>query len=149
MAEIWTRAMWLVMRCGMRVHAAIAIGLFAAFANASALAQSVGASPSAPPPAARSRASGAATDMGRMIKLIRSRRPRTRIVISNPLVADVELLTDQPGSRLLNIYGKSSGTTSLTMWDETDRPLSFLVRVSLDTKDLESRIRQAFPGAEI
>ena len=70
-------------------------------------------------------------------------------MISNPLVADVELSTDQPNSRLLNLYGKTFGTTSLTMWDQTNRPVSFLVRVSLDTKDLASRIRQAFPGADV
>ena len=70
-------------------------------------------------------------------------------MIANPRVADVELLTDQPNSRLLNLYGKAFGTTSLTMWDQTNRPVSFLVRVSLDTKDLESRIRQAFPGADV
>ena len=64
-------------------------------------------------------------------------------------VADVEIITDQPGSRLLNIYGRTFGTTSLTIWDQNNRSVSFLVRVSFDTKDLESRIRQAFPGAEI
>ena len=62
-------------------------------------------------------------------KIIQTRRELTRIVISNPLVADVELFTDQPSSRLLNLYGKSFGTTSLTMWDQTNRPVSFLVRV--------------------
>ena len=82
-------------------------------------------------------------------KVIQTRRDLTRIVISNPLVADVELLTDQPSSRLLNLYGKSFGTTTLTMWDQTNRPVSFLVRVSLDTADLTSRIRQGFPGAEV
>ena len=35
------------------------------------------------------------------------------------------------------------------MWDQTNRPVSFLVRVTLDTKDLSSRIRQAFPGADV
>ena len=82
-------------------------------------------------------------------KIIESRRELTRIVISNPLVADVELLNDQPNSRLLNLYGKAVGTTSLTLWDQGNRPVSFLVRVSLDTKDLASRIRQAFPGADV
>jgi pilus assembly protein CpaC len=82
-------------------------------------------------------------------KVIQSRRELTRIVISNPLIADVELLNDQPNSRLVNLYGKSFGTTSLTMWDQTNRPVSFLVRVSLDTKDLSSRISQAFPGADV
>ena len=82
-------------------------------------------------------------------KVIQSRRELTRIVVSNPLIADVELLNDQPNSRLVNLYGKSFGTTSLTMWDQTNRPVSFLVRVTLDTKDLSSRISQAFPGAEV
>jgi pilus assembly protein CpaC len=82
-------------------------------------------------------------------KLIQSRHELTRIVISNPLIADIELLNDQPNSRLVNLYGKAVGTTSLTMWDQTNRPVSFLVRVTLDTKDLASRIRQAFPGADV
>ncbi len=82
-------------------------------------------------------------------KIIQTRRELTRIVIANPAVADVELLSDQPAARLLNVYGKTFGTTSLTIWDQTNRPVSFLVRVSLDTSDLSLRIRQAFPGAEI
>jgi pilus assembly protein CpaC len=82
-------------------------------------------------------------------KIIQSRRELTRIVVANPAIADIELLTDQPNSRLVNLYGKRFGTTSLTMWDQTNRSVSFLVRVSLDTKDLETRIRQTFPGAEI
>jgi pilus assembly protein CpaC len=82
-------------------------------------------------------------------KIIQSRHELTRIVVANPAIADVELLTDQPNSRLINLYGKRFGTTSLTMWDQTNRSVSFLVRVSLDTKDLETRIRQTFPGAEI
>jgi pilus assembly protein CpaC len=82
-------------------------------------------------------------------KVIQSRRELTRIVVSNPLIADVELLNDQPNTRLVNLFGKSFGTTSLTMWDQTNRPVSFLVRVTLDTKDLSSRISQAFPGAEV
>jgi pilus assembly protein CpaC len=82
-------------------------------------------------------------------KLLQTRRELSRIVIANPQVADVEMITDQPGARLLNIYGRTFGTTSLTIWDQTNRSVSFLVRVSLDTKDLEGRIRQAFPGAEI
>ncbi len=82
-------------------------------------------------------------------KILQTRREISRIIISNPMVADVEMITDQPGSRLLNLYGRTFGTTSLTIWDQTNRSVSFLVRVSFDTKDLESRIRQAFPGAEI
>ncbi len=47
------------------------------------------------------------------------------------------------------MYGRSFGNTSLTLWDDTNRPVSFLVRVSLDTKELETRINQAFPGAQV
>ena len=82
-------------------------------------------------------------------KIIQTKRTLTRMVMANPLVADVELLADQPDARLLNVTGKSFGTTSLTLWDETNRPVSFLVRVTLDTKELETRVNQAFPGAQV
>jgi pilus assembly protein CpaC len=82
-------------------------------------------------------------------KLLETRRPLTRIAISNPRVADVELLTDQPNTRLLNVYGRSFGTTTLTLWDAENKPLSFLLRVTIDAKNLESRLNQAFPGARL
>ena len=73
-------------------------------------------------------------------------KPRSRDR-PKPTVADVELLTDQPNTRLLNIYGLRFGTTTITFWDENDKPLTFLVRVTIDTLDLEARLRQVFPGA--
>ena len=82
-------------------------------------------------------------------RIIQTRRVLSRIAIANPQIADIELLNDQPGSRLWNVMGISSGTTTLTIWDETDRPVTFLVRVTIDTQDLEGRIRQAFPGAQV
>jgi pilus assembly protein CpaC len=82
-------------------------------------------------------------------KIVQTKRTLTRLVVSNPQVADVELLADQPEARLLNVTGKSFGTTSLTMWDESNRPVSFLVRVTVDSKELETRVNQAFPGAQV
>jgi len=82
-------------------------------------------------------------------KLMQTRRTITRVLIANPAVADVEMLNDQDEARLLNVFGKSFGATSLTIWDETDRPLSFVVRVTMDTRELESRIAQAFPGSQV
>ena len=82
-------------------------------------------------------------------RIIQTRRVLSRIVIANPLVADIELLNDQPNSRLWNVRGISSGTTTLTLWDETDRPVTFRIRVTIDTQDLEARIKQAFPGADV
>src|SRR5208282_350554 len=82
-------------------------------------------------------------------KVVQTKRTLTRVVVANPLVADVELLADQPEARLLNVTGKSFGTTSLTLWDESNRPVSFLVRVTVDSKELETRVNQAFPGAQV
>ena len=82
-------------------------------------------------------------------KVIQTKRILTRVVVANPLVADVELLVDEPESRFLNVTGKSFGTTSLTLWDKSNRPVSFLVRVTVDSKELETRVNQAFPGAQV
>ncbi len=82
-------------------------------------------------------------------KVVQTKRTLTRVVVANPQVADVELLADQPEARLLNVTGKSFGTTSLTLWDESNRPVSFLVRVTVDSKELETRVNQAFPGAQV
>ena len=54
-----------------------------------------------------------------------------------------------PNARLLNLTGKSFGTTSLTLWDDSNRPVTFLVRVTVDTKEVETRVNQAFPGAQV
>ncbi len=82
-------------------------------------------------------------------KLVQTRRPLSRIAIANPAVADVLFIADQPDPREFNIYGRSFGTTSLTLWDADNRPLTFLVRVTLDTRDVESRLKQTFPGADV
>ena len=91
-------------------------------------------------------------------KLIETKLDLIRIVVANPEVADVELLIDQPNSkpRLLNLFGRTFGTTNLTLWakdpdksDDQNRPVSYLVRVTLNTLDLESRIKQTYPGALI
>jgi pilus assembly protein CpaC len=82
-------------------------------------------------------------------RIVQTRRVLSRIVIADPLVADIELLNDQPDSRLWNIRAIRSGMTSMTLWDETNRPVTFRVRVTVDTQDLEARIRQAFPGADV
>ncbi len=82
-------------------------------------------------------------------RLIQTREPLTRIAVSNPAVADVELINDQPNTRLMNLYGRSYGMTDMTIWDATGRPTTFLVRVTIDTRDMEARLKQVFPGAEV
>ena len=83
-------------------------------------------------------------------RLVEATRPITRVVIANPSVADVQLLdADKADPRLLNLYGRLFGTTDLTLWDDRDRPISYLIRVTVDTADLEARLRTIFPGAEV
>jgi pilus assembly protein CpaC len=83
-------------------------------------------------------------------KLIEAKRPFTRIVIANPGVADVQLLdADQPNPKLLNILGRVFGTTTLTLWDDQDRVSSYLVRVTIDTREMQQRIRTLWPGADV
>jgi pilus assembly protein CpaC len=82
-------------------------------------------------------------------KLFETRKPLMRIAVSNPAVADVEVLSDQPNSRTINVYGRSFGTTTLTFWDTENHSVTFLVRVTLDTLDLESRLKQTFPGSMV
>ena len=82
-------------------------------------------------------------------KLIETKRPLTRILVANPGVADVELLADEVDSRQINLYGRAFGTTNLTLWDADRHPTTFLVRVTIDTRDLESRFKQIFPGADV
>jgi pilus assembly protein CpaC len=82
-------------------------------------------------------------------KLIESKRPLTRIVIANPSIADVQLLDADQNQRLLSIWGRLFGTTTLSLWDDQDQVTSYNVRVSIDTKELEQRIRILWPGAEV
>ncbi|MEO6809779.1 MAG: pilus assembly protein N-terminal domain-containing protein, partial [Isosphaeraceae bacterium] len=81
-------------------------------------------------------------------KLLRVRQGQalSRVAIANPNVADVRLLDD---GRSLNVYGLSYGSTSLTVFDNQDQPLSFLIRVSIDALDMQGRLRQIFPGADV
>ncbi len=82
-------------------------------------------------------------------KVFETRRALTRIAISNPAIADVEILNDQPSGRTINLYGRSFGTTTLTFWDADGKAVTFLVRVTLDTLDMESRLKQTFPGSAV
>src|SRR5208337_1649702 len=66
-------------------------------------------------------------------KLIQTNHDLTRVIMANPAIADVELLADAKGAGLLNIFGKSFGSTNLMLWDESNKqPVSFLVRVTID-----------------
>lgn len=83
-------------------------------------------------------------------KMLKTRSTIKRAVIGNPLIADIQILDiDEEEPKIIAVFGKSYGSTSLTIWDAEDAPITFLLRVSIDTRDLERRIRQAVPGANV
>src|SRR6185295_9647930 len=49
----------------------------------------------------------------------------------------------------LNVYGLAFGATNLTLFDADDEPISILVRVTLDTQDLQARIKQIYPSTSV
>lgn len=51
--------------------------------------------------------------------------------------------------KLFTIVAQRIGTTNLTVWDANNNPTTFIVRVTIDCPELEARIRQIFPGADI
>lgn len=71
--------------------------------------------------------------------------PIPSVSVSDPEVADVLLL----GARQLRILGRKLGTTDLTISTGTGELVTFEVRVVLDLRLLEARLRQLFPDASV
>lgn len=83
-------------------------------------------------------------------KLFEVRRPLARIFLANPAIANVRFLDQEQASpKLLDIYGLSFGSTTLTLWDEGERSTTLRIRVGIDAKDLEGRLARIFPGADV
>ncbi len=107
------------------------------------------------------RESVTATEGSFVVKVNRSRvfeskQTFTRILIADPRIADVQLLdADQPEPKLLNVYGRMFGETTLTVWfadpadPQTEHVQSYEVKVTVDTEELQERIAQLFPGADV
>ena len=71
--------------------------------------------------------------------------PVPSVSVSDPAVADVLLI----GARQLRILGRRLGTTDLTISTGNGELVTFEVRVVLDLRLLEARLRQLFPDAAV
>ncbi len=71
--------------------------------------------------------------------------PVPSVSVSEPGVADVLLI----GARQLRILGRRLGTTDLTISTGNGELVTFEVRVVLDLRLLEARLRQLFPDASV
>lgn len=97
----------------------------------------------------------------RRSKLLRTRKLVTRIAIADPELIEVV----QFSPREMEIIGRRTGTTTLTLWFQPDRPdqtgqvLRYLVTVTRDTAvdrqrwleygELERMINEMFPGSMV
>lgn len=87
-------------------------------------------------------------------KLIQLKKVPLRVMIANPTVAsftyppNVDRL-DLNERKLYALTGHRFGSTTLTIFDQDGKPITFLIRATIDTADLEERLRQTFPGADV
>jgi pilus assembly protein CpaC len=72
-------------------------------------------------------------------------RPYKRVNVSQPEVADVNLL----GPRSVLLTAKKAGATQLIVWDDQDRTQVVDVTVQVDMDALRSQMKQMFPGSKI
>ena len=69
----------------------------------------------------------------------------TRVAIADPAIIDVLPVT----ARELVINGKTSGTTSLLVWDASGTRAAFNVRVSPDAANIEADLQRLFPDEDV
>lgn len=79
-------------------------------------------------------------------QIIAADRPIDRAMIGNEKIADVLPVSD----RSIYVLGKTLGTTSLTLYDRTNRVIAVMdVSVGPDVKALRAELTQMFPGERI
>jgi pilus assembly protein CpaC len=80
-----------------------------------------------------------------------------RVLVANPAIADVEVLNaaDDAGPKLVNLFGRQFGTTTLTVFEGSGpnaasvEARTYKVLVTVDAPDLERRIGELYPGADV
>jgi len=79
--------------------------------------------------------------------VVRAPWPTVRVAVTDPRVADVQVLTPQQ----ILLQGVKVGVTDLILWSEEDAQRTWQRRVvvRLDTEDVRNSLRQLFPTAQI
>ena len=79
-------------------------------------------------------------------QVLRTDRPYSKALIGNPEIADVLPLTDSS----LYVLGKKTGTTSLTLYDRSNRLIAVLdVVVGPDVMTLKRQLSELMPGDDV
>ena len=89
-------------------------------------------------------------------RILRFRFPVARILVGDPDVADIPdirvIETGPAGERVLRefaIIGQSPGVTSLTIWGEKARPITYTIVVEADVSLLKEKLYQVLPKEKI
>src|SRR5688572_9208727 len=77
--------------------------------------------------------------------LIQSQEELQRVSVTDPTVASAIVIS--PTQVLIN--GLKAGSGTLILWDNQDRPRSFIVTVEIDVNTLRESLRQILPGETI
>ena len=79
-------------------------------------------------------------------QVLRTDRPYAKALIGNPDIADILPLTD----RSLYVLGKKTGTTSLTLYDRSNRLIAVLdISVGPDVITLKRQLSELIPGDDV
>lgn len=83
-------------------------------------------------------------------RIFELQKPVTRVFLANPAIANVRFLDQEEAvPKLLDIYGLSYGTTTLTIWGTDNRTVSVRIQVTVDAPELQQRLARVFPGADV
>ena len=103
-------------------------------------------------PAAQAQSSGAELHAGEIevainkSQIVTADRPIDRAMIGNAAIADVLPVSE----RSIYVLGKTAGTTSLTLYDKTNRVIAIMdISVGPDVETLRNQFAEMFPGQNI
>ena len=78
-------------------------------------------------------------------RIIRTPWPATRVSVTDPAVADIEILTPDQ----VMVMGKKPGVTDVMIWNEKEQVWSSQVRVGTDVARMQADLEQLFPGSRL
>jgi pilus assembly protein CpaC len=78
-------------------------------------------------------------------RIIRTPWPATRVSVTDPTVADVEILAPDQ----VMVMGKKPGATDVMIWNDKEQVWSAQVRIGADVARMQADLRQLFPGSRL
>lgn len=80
-----------------------------------------------------------------MSKVITTAAPAKRVSVTQPNIADVQVLTPTQ----IMVLGKSVGTTDLIIWGDKEKSTQMRVEVTIDLETLKASMAKLFPNSKL